>query len=85
MGIYYYAADTKEMKIIRPPGSYANKSPGIFHPNNPFPGMVCMMNVYGYNYEIFNDCGWGPGDEEGYQEITEEVYQKYLETFKEEK
>ena len=50
MGIYYYAVDENEKKQIWPPEKFANKSPGVFHPKNPFPGMVVMMNTRGYNF-----------------------------------
>lgn len=81
MGIYWYAVDEQEKKQIWPPSYFANKSPGVFHPNNPFPGMVTMMNVKGYHYEIHNDFSCFHDDDE-YENITDQVYEEYKEYFK---
>lgn len=80
MGVDYYAVDENEKKKIRPPDLYQSKSPGVFHPNNPFPGMVIMKNCQGYCYEIFNDFKDFHDDDE-YQDITENVYKEYKDIF----
>ncbi len=77
MGIYYYAVDMSNKEYFSPPDGWSIKSPGIFHPENPFPGMVVMMNVRGYHFEIWNDCGNDIPPEEGYRDVTEEVYTEY--------
>lgn len=76
MGIYYFAVDRNEKLKIEPPDNFCIKSPGIFSPHNPFPHMVTMMNVYGHNFEITNDMVF---EEEGYKDITEEVYSQLKE------
>lgn len=81
MGIYYYAVDENEKKQIWPPKKFANKSPGVFHPENPFPSMVVMKNVQGYHYEIVNDFSSFHSDKE-YEDITVEVYEEYKSMFK---
>lgn len=81
MGIYYLAYDEREKTIIEPPGKFANKSPGIYHPENPFPSMIIMKNIHGYHYEITNDycafyeecCTW--------KNVTDEVYQELLKIY----
>jgi hypothetical protein len=80
MGIYYYAIDHNEKKYFDAPDDYAIKTPGIYHPNNPFPGMVIMMNCRGYNFEIENDCSNSYGDGT-YQDITEKVFSEYRKEF----
>lgn len=83
MGIYWAAVDYDEKEIIHPPGDFCIKIPGIFHPDNPFPGMVIMMNTFGYNFEMINDCDWeGPYYSEQFKDITDQVYEKYLTYFK---
>lgn len=73
MGIYYSAVDFENKKLIEPPGTFANKFPGIIHPNNPFPGMIVLMNRRGYKFELVEEFY-----EEGYEDITETVYAEYL-------
>ncbi len=51
LGIYYAAIDVIEKKIIHPPEGYGCKTPSIYHPKNPFSGMVIMMNCRGYDFE----------------------------------
>lgn len=82
MGIYYYAVDTNSKKYFTAPDNFAIKSPGIFHPENPFPGMMVMMNIRGYNFEIWNDCSSNVPPEDGYEQVTEKVYNEYLEQWK---
>lgn len=82
MGIYYYAVDTNAKKYFSAPDDWAIKNPGIFHPKNPFPHMLVMMNIRGYQFEIWNDCGNDIPPEEGYADITHEVYREYLNVFK---
>ena len=82
MGIYYAAVNRDKKEYFEAPGSFANKSPGIFHPKNPFPNMVVMMNSMGHNFEIENDAAWGCYyDIEGVKDITDEVYKKFLEYY----
>ncbi len=82
MGIYWCAVDDNEKKRIFPPDGFAIKTPGLYHPSNPFPGMVIMMNSRGYNFELVNDGGW---DErfysKEYEDITEKVFKEYLENW----
>lgn len=81
MGIYYCVIDSQAKKRFEPPRDFSIKEPGIFHPTNPFPNMVMMMNSFGYNFRLCNDTG----DEEYYrndcEDITDEVYEKYLSYF----
>lgn len=79
MGIYWCAIDEKRKEKIEPPLDFSIKTPGIFHPTSPFPGMVMMMNSFGFNFQLINDAGMEDeyySDE--YKDITDEVYQKYL-------
>lgn len=78
MGIYYSAVNTQDKTYFGPPGGFANKQPGIYHPNNPFPGMLVMKLIQGYTFEIYNDCGYSPLDDGGYKDITEQVYAQYV-------
>lgn len=78
MGIYYYAIDTSAKEYFSAPEGYAIKSPGVYHPENPFPGMVIMMNISGCNFEIWNDCSNDIPPDNDYVNITEEVYERYL-------
>lgn len=83
MGIYYCAADENTKEMFDSPKNFSIKFPGIFHPTNPFSNMVVMMNSMGYNFEIFNDCGHhGPyAVDAEYKDITDEVYEKYINFF----
>ncbi len=84
MGIYWCAIDFERKLIIHPPNGFSCKTPGLFHPNNPFPGMVIMKNYQSCNFEIINDGEpWFYDD--SYKDITKEVYEEYLNKFKEEK
>lgn len=79
MGIYWCAVDDKQKQRIEPPNGYANKTPALYHPENPFSGMVIMKNSQGYNFELVNDGGWNNSyysDE--YKDITDDVYKEYL-------
>lgn len=78
MGIYYLAVDENEKKRIEPPSSFANKTPGLYHPENPFPAMVTMMNTRGWHYQIINDSSSWYEVACEYEDITEEVYQDLL-------
>ena len=82
MGLYWYAIDHDEKEYFDAPQDYSIKTPGVYYPTNPFPGMVVMMNCHGYNFEIENDYANSYGDS-SYKDITEEVYKKYRETFPE--
>jgi len=77
MGIYYYAVDRATKQYFSSPDDWSIKSPGIYHPDNPFPGMVVMMNVRGYNFEIWNDYHYDIPPEDGYKDVTDEIYQEY--------
>ena len=79
MGIYYYAIDHSSKEHFDAPRDFSIKSPGFFHPHNPFPGMVMMMNFYGSRFELENDAANEIPD--GYKDITEEVYHKYIGMF----
>jgi|ERR1700679_323863 len=82
MGIYYAAVDRQAKKRLESPEGYSIKSPGIYHPHNPFPHMVVMKNSQGWDFEIIND--WGSGDayySSEYEDITEQVFKEYLDTF----
>lgn len=81
MGIYYMAIDWESKEVINPPDGFANKSPGIFHPHNPFSHMVAMKNVYGYNFIIENDGEPERVYDPELKDISEETYQELLEKF----
>ena len=82
MGIYYAAFDRIAKKRFEAPEMYSSKAPGMYHPNNPFPGMIIMMNSRGYNFELINDADWeGSFYDSQYQDITEQVFKEYLDTF----
>lgn len=81
MGIYYLAVDWNKKQRMEPPGSFANKSPGVFHSSNPFPNMVIMKNIQGYNFEIINDCGAEYETACTFEDITEHVYNEFLNAF----
>ena len=83
MSIYYYAVDEFHKKYFSAPSGYALESPGIYHPENPFSHMIVMMNCRGYYFEVWNDCSLNVPPEDDYEEITETVYQQYLNEFKE--
>lgn len=83
MGIYYYAVDPSHKEYFSAPDDWAIKSPGCFHPENPFPGMVVMMNTRGYNFEIWDDCSLNVPPEDDYTEVTHRVFKEYRETFRE--
>ncbi len=86
MGIYWCAIDKYEKEKINPPKDFSIKTPGLFHPKSPFPGMVMMKNAYGFNFQLVNDSDWeGPYYDDQYKDITEEVYAQYLEKFPEAK
>lgn len=78
MGIYYFAVDEGAKQKIEPLRKYANKFPGIVHPHNPFSQMVTMKNCMGSHFEIVNDMNY---EEDGLEDITEQVYQRFLEIF----
>lgn len=80
MGIYYYAVDEAKKLQIWAPKHFADKSPGCFHPKNPLPNMVFMMNTRGYNFVVTNDFQ-SFHDEEIYKDITDEVYQDFKSMF----
>ncbi len=78
MALYWKAVDPRDKKQFASPREFAIKTPGLYHPKNPFPGMVIMMNSRGYRFELAHD-----DDDQGlyfkdYPDITEEVYQDYL-------
>jgi len=78
MGTYYMAVDFELNMKIEPPKNFANKIPALYAPDNPFAGMVIMMNSRGDNFEIINDA-----DSQNvfycneFKDITEEVYAEY--------
>jgi len=81
MGIYYCAVDWNEKKRIEPPRDFSIKAPGIFHPTNPFPNMVMMKNYQGYDFELLDDCGAAYETACEFEDITEQVYKEFLDTF----
>ncbi len=87
MGREIVAIDNDSRKIIYAPKGFATKPPGVYHPTNPFPGMVVMKNIQGYEFEIWGDefSTWllYEADREGspYKDITEEVYKDYINCF----
>ena len=80
MGIYYQAMERSKKQKFEAPGDFSIKLPGIFHPTNPFSGMVVMMNSFGNHFDIVNDCLDEYYDDD-YVDITDEVYAKYLNFF----
>jgi len=91
MGIYWYAINYNELTYFEAPKSFGfNKGDCVFHPDNPFPQMLVMMNsnddyhLYkdvGNYFELvsdqYSDCLKGH-KWECFKNITEEVYQCYL-------
>lgn len=82
MGIYYYAVDQGQKKYFSSPDGWSVKSPNIYHPENPFPHMVIMMNSRGNHFDILNDCSNDIPPSDNFKDITSEVYAEYLEIFK---
>jgi hypothetical protein len=78
MGIYYSAVDWQNKKQFQSPEGFSIKSPGIFHPNNPFPAMVMMKNYQGYNFELVNDMSHEYEISCSFEDITQDVYKEYL-------
>lgn len=81
MGIYWAAVDNTAKEYFESPEDFSIKSPGIFHPHNPFGCMVVMKNMLGGNFEIENDGQWDCYYSKGYKDITKEVYQEFLKWF----
>lgn len=95
---YYSAKDYRAKEEIHPPGNYECKASGVYHPKNPFPGMVVMKNTQGCKFEIVDDAcitlheenfknisGGGCKFaiyEENFKDITDEVYKEYLDMFR---
>lgn len=78
MGTYYAAIDFTTNQKIEPPGKWANKVPCLYHPANPFSGMVVMMNSQGSNFEIIDDCvAQEAFYSDEFKDITNEVYAEY--------
>ena len=82
MGLYWAAVDNTTKEYFEAPKGFSIKCPGIYHPRNPFPNMVVMMNSRGYSFEIENDsylenCYYS-GD---YKNITEQVFEEFLQTY----
>lgn len=82
MGIYCYAVDTEAKKYFSAPKGHPIKHYGICAPGNPFPNMLCFMNIRGYNFEIWDDTGNDIPPSPEYEDVTEEVYSKYVEEYK---
>lgn len=85
MGICYFAVDMNEKTYFGPPGKFADKSPGVYHPDNPFPHMLVMKLVQGFKLDLYNDCGYAPCDDGGYKDITDKIYKEYLSVYPEAK
>ncbi len=80
MSAYWFAIDRKRKLEFEPPKEFAIKDPGFYHPSNPFPGMFLMMLREGFDIELVND-EWLEVDTEGFLDITEQVYVRYLKLF----
>lgn len=74
MGIYYFAVDYSNRQQIWPPDKFDVKSPGIYHPHNPFPNMVSMMNQRGSHFDIINDVS--SIEEHEFEDVTNQVYKE---------
>ena len=81
MGIYYGAVDHDSKEYFESPEGFSIKFPGICAPLNPFANMVIMKNATGHDFRIENDGDWDCYYSKGYKNITEKVYQEYLELF----
>lgn len=79
MGIYYFAVDYEEKLQMWPPAKYANKSPGVYYPTNPFSHMVMMKNIQGYDFKIINDVS--SDSEYDFEDITERVFSELKNQF----
>lgn len=79
MGIYYFAVDYNRKLQMWSPKNFDVKSPGIFYPGNPFPCMVIMKNIQGFDFEIVNDVS--TYDEHSFENVTEKVYNELKEKF----
>jgi hypothetical protein len=82
MGIYYYAVDVAKKEYFSSPLNFAIKNPGIYHPENPFPHMVVMKNIQGYHFEIWDDVSNDIPPSNDWKDVTEIVYEEYLNSFK---
>lgn len=80
MGIYYAAVYREVNKYFESPREFSIKMPGIFHPQNPFPQMVVMMNSLGNDFKIENDF-YMPCYYDDCEDITEIVYEKFLQYY----
>lgn len=78
MATYYYAVDEQNKTHFSAPIDYSIKSPGIYHPENPFPAMVVMKNSQGYHYEIWDDCVAFYEEFCTWKDVTKEVYDELL-------
>ena len=83
MGIYYKAMDHQTKKEFEAPGDFSIKSPGIFHPHNPFPHMVVMANSLGENFEIVNDTDEQVYYSEEYEDMTDYYFEMLCRYFPE--
>lgn len=79
MGIYYFAVDYDNKEQIWAPKGFGDKSPSVFHPHNPLPGMVFMKNTQGADFVIINDVS--SEHEHGFKDVTNEVYEEYKKKF----
>ena len=80
MSTYYQAIDREAKERISSPAHFAIKAPGLYHPSNPFPNIICMKNVKGSFFEIVPewDEDWENSE---FKDITEEAFKEYLEEF----
>jgi len=83
MGIYYRAIDLSNKEYIDPPGSFADKFPGIIHPSNPFSHMILMANVLGSSFDIYyDDCStYESSCESDFKDMTDNYLKQYQEYF----
>ena len=81
MGIYYYAVDFEQKKLFSAPDGYGIKDPSVYHPENPFPGMLVMKLINERNFKIIADIEIEFEDTDDFEDITREVYEEYREYF----
>lgn len=81
MGIYYFAVDYEAKEQMWAPGKFSDKSPGVFSPGHPLPGMIFMKNSRGSNFVVVNDMS--TESEHSFKNVTDEVFEEYKKEFTE--
>ena len=82
MGIYYAVADYSTREVIRPPGSWSEKWPGIIFPGHPLSVMMLLANERGHDFVLINDMTHEKAYH-GFKNVTEMWYRELLEIFPE--